>query len=92
MPGDLENVFQVGRAVLAGRCRKSQEDDLRIADTFRQVRGEAESALFDVTFEQDIQVRFVNRDFATLHTRDFRCVDIDAYHVVTGFREARAGD
>jgi hypothetical protein len=39
----------------------------------------------DVTFEEHIEVRLVDRDFTVLHALNFRCVDVDAGDVVTSF-------
>ena len=88
----LENVLQVGGAVLVGRRPDGDEHDLRALDGLRNVGREGEPAFALVADHHRLEARLVDRNFVLLERPDLRRIDVRANHVVAGLGEARAHD
>ena len=85
--GDSKNVAQIGRTIFARRRGERQENQGSVGHGFRERGREGKAARLDVALEQNVEVRFVNRDVARLHGGDFLFVDVDADHLIARLRE-----
>ena len=90
--GGRLDVACVARAVVPGWSGDGDEADGGGGDSFLVAGGEAEPFLVDVPFDDFFEARLVDRDDSFFEVFDFRLVDIEAYDLVSHFREAGAGD
>ncbi len=57
--GHFQHVFQVGRAVLVGRCAYGREDYFHLVQTIREFGREVQTALFDIAPDEFFEPRLV---------------------------------
>src|SRR6185369_1924704 len=89
---DREHVRQVGRAVLTRRRADCDELEQTVRNPCADVGRELEAPRLAAVLDEPIESGLVNRDVPFLEPLDLVRIDVDAQHVVAGFRQARAGD
>src|SRR5207247_10331614 len=84
--------LQIGGAVFSGR--RAHGDALHGSETdcLVEVGGEMQPPGRAVALDHLEQARLVDRDSARLERADLRCVDIEAKHLVSDFRDTSAGN
>src|SRR5690606_25039346 len=92
LAGDAEDVGEVGRAVLAGRRREREEEDVRGFDGLGEVRREVEAVLAEVPLEEPLDAGLEDGELAAAELLDLPLVDVHADDVVPHLGEARARD
>ena len=80
-----EHIAQVGTAVLSGRRRQREEDDVCGLHRLREVGGEGQPAGLDVAFEQHVEVGLVDGHLPVAHFLDLGGIDVDTHDIVSGF-------
>ena len=88
--GDAQHILKVGAAVLVRRRPYRNENDLAMGHGGHRIGGKAKPPLGAIGPHDGLQARLVDGNFTALEALDFRCVDVDAYHLVAHFREAGA--
>ena len=90
--GNIEDVLQVGAAILVGWGADGAEDDVHLIDDVLKTRRETQSARLAVLVDQCLKSRLIDGNLALVQGVNFLFVDIDAGHVYTHFAETGAGD
>ena len=90
--GNVQDVAQVRRTVLARRCTHRAELEQAMGNALRGARREREPARLEVLAQHHLEPRFEDRRLALAQQVDLALIDVDAKHVVAGFREAGARD
>ena len=85
--GYLQDVSQIGRAVLVGRGADGREDHFDVVEAFGEVGGEVEASCTDVALHERIEPRFVDGDGAAV-----QCVDLLPVYVHAGDVEPHFGE
>src|SRR5437868_11638091 len=95
-PGNFARHFlnktEIDAAVVLGRGRNGDEDNLRILHSFLNATGEVQSLRRNITMDEFFQSRLVNWNFARAQSFDFSDVIIDASDVVAHLGKTGAGD
>ena len=90
--GDSQHMAQVRRAILVRRSSDRDEDDFGSRDRRADVRGEHETTLLLIPFDQAVEARFVNGQDVLLQPIDLFLIDVRADHLISGLRQASAND
>ena len=61
---DFQHMLQISTSVFIGRCAHSNELDFGLGDGFGCIRSKLQTAFRKVGFDQRLQTRFKNRNFA----------------------------
>ena len=91
LPGDLLDVAEVGRAVVALRCLHAEEHDLGAAGGGGRADDEREPLRREALGDERGQAVLEDRDLALAQARDPLGVDVGAHDLVTEVRQARRG-
>ena len=81
--GHLQHIFQIGRAVLIGRCAYSREDNLNVVEYRCQISSELQTASSHILLHQLIESRLVDGHLATLQALNLIGIDVYTRHVST---------
>ena len=85
------DVAEVGRAVLALRCRHAQEGDVAVLCGVGRTEHERQPSAGDALFDQFLQTELDDRDHAVAEALDLDRIDVGAHHLVTHVGEACPG-
>ena len=88
----VEDVAQVGAAVLVGRRPHGAEHGLGLVETRRQFGSEVQTALADVARDHFLKAGLIDGDDALLQLVDFFLVDVDTGHFDAHLGKAGTGD
>src|SRR5664280_205583 len=84
-------MFQIGAAILTGRCSYSNENNLGSFDPFLKRRGEKQPVLLNIDPDHAFKTRFVNGNRPFIQLPDLGFVIIDACNRDTTFSKTGPG-
>ena len=88
--GNVQNIVQIGRAVLVGRGAHRRKHDFHPVDALGEVRGERQPALAGVAKHHFFQAGLVDGDYASAQTFYFLFIDVDTRNIHPHFGETSA--
>jgi hypothetical protein len=80
--GHGQNVFEIGRPVLVGRCAHGDELQHAVLDALGRRGGELQAIGFDIALDERVEPGFVDGDDALLQPFDLFRVDVHAEDVI----------